>query len=57
MMQFVMIGIGAGAAGALLFASVSSGSLLSIFLFYLAPLPMMIAGIGWSHWAALIGAL
>lgn len=57
MMRFAMIGIGAGTAGALLFASVSSGSWLSIFLFYLAPLPMMIAGIGWSHWAALIGAL
>ena len=57
MMQILLIGIGAGAAGALLFASVSSGSWLSIVLFYLAALPMMIAGIGWSHWAALIGAL
>ncbi len=57
MMQFGLIGIGAGAAGALLFASVTSGSWLSILLFYLAPLPIMIAGIGWSHWAALIGAL
>jgi len=41
----------------LLFASVVSGSFLSIILFYLAPLPIMIAGIGWSHWAALIAAL
>jgi len=57
MMQIGLIGIGAGAAGALLFASVSSGSLLSIFLFYLAPLPLMIAGIGWSHRTALVGAL
>ncbi len=57
MMQIGLIGIGAGAAGALLFASVSTGSLLSIFLFYLAPLPLMIAGIGWSHWSALVGAL
>ncbi len=56
MMQIGLIGIGAGAAGALLFASVSSGSWLSIALFYLAPLPLMIAGIGWSHWAALTGA-
>ena len=52
-----LIGIGAGAAAALLFASVISGSLLSMVLFYLAPLPMMIAALGWSHWAALIGAL
>ena len=57
MMQFGLIGIGAGAAAALLFASVASGSFLSIILFYLAPLPVMIAGLGWSHWAALLAAL
>ena len=56
MMTFALIGIGAGAAAALLFASVISGALLSIPLFYLAPLPIMIAGLGWSHWAALIAA-
>ena len=52
-----LIGIGAGAAAALLFASVLSGSLLSVFLFYLAPLPIMIAALGWSHWAGLLAAL
>src|SRR5262245_24780166 len=57
MMHFAIIGIGAGAAAALLFASVTSGTLLSIPLFYLAPLPIMIAGLGWSHWAALTAAL
>lgn len=57
MLHFALIGIGAGAAAALLFASVISGSWLSIGLFYLAPLPLMIAGLGWSHWSALIGAL
>jgi hypothetical protein len=57
MKQIVLIGIGAGAAAALLFASVLSGSILSVVLFYLAPLPILIAGIGWSHWAALIGSL
>ena len=57
MMQLGLIGIGAGAAAALLFASVTSGSWLSILLFYLAPLPIMIAGLGWSHWAALIASL
>ncbi len=56
MMQLGLIGVGAGAAAALLFASVTSGSLLSILLFYLAPLPIMIAGLGWSHWAALVAA-
>src|SRR5215470_17732643 len=57
MMHFAIIGIGAGAAAGLLFASVTSGTLLSIPLFYLAPLPIMIAGLGWSHWAALTAAL
>jgi hypothetical protein len=57
MIQIAIIGIGAGAAAALLFASVTSGSLLSIPLFYLAPLPIMIAGLGWSHWAAMTAAI
>ena len=57
MMQLAFIGIGAGAAAALLFASVTSGVWLSIPLFYLAPLPIMIAGLGWSHWSAMIAAL
>lgn len=57
MVRIAFIGIGAGVASALLFASVASGSLLSILLFYLAPLPIMIAGLGWSHWAALIAGV
>jgi hypothetical protein len=57
MMQFGLVGLGAGAAAALLFASVTSGSWLSIILFYLAPLPIMIAGLGWSHWSALIAGV
>jgi hypothetical protein len=55
--QIGLIGIGAGAAAALLFASVTSGSLLSIFLFYIAPLPILIAVLGWSHWAGMIAAI
>lgn len=57
MIQIAIIGIGAGTAAALLFASVTSGSWLSIPLFYLAPLPIMIAGLGWSHWAAMTAAV
>jgi Predicted membrane protein (DUF2232) len=57
MMQVALIGISAGAATALLFASVASGSALSVPLFYLAPLPILIAAMGWSHWAALIAAV
>jgi hypothetical protein len=55
--QFALVGISAGAAAALLFAAVTSGVWLSIPLFYLAPLPIMIAGLGWGHWAALIAAI
>jgi hypothetical protein len=56
MMQIGLLGVGSGAAAALLFASLTTASYLSIVLFYLAPLPLMIAGLGWSHWSALIGA-
>jgi hypothetical protein len=57
MVQLLLIGMSAGAATALLFASVASGSLLSVLLFYLAPLPILIAALGWSHWAALVAAV
>jgi hypothetical protein len=57
MTQILLIGIGAGAATALLFASVASGSLISVLLFYLAPLPILIAALGWSHWAGLAAAV
>jgi predicted membrane protein DUF2232 len=57
MVQVVLIGIAAGAAAALLFASVVSGSLLSVALFYLAPLPLLIAALGWSHVAGLVAAI
>src|SRR5262245_14291457 len=56
MAQIILVGLGAGAAGALLFASVASGSFAAIFLFYLAPLPILIAAIGWNHVAGLIAA-
>jgi hypothetical protein len=57
MAQIFLIGFSAGAASALLFASVASGSPLSVLLFYLAPLPILIAALGWSHWAALVAAV
>src|SRR5262249_18970501 len=56
MMQFVLVGIAAGLASALVFASIASGSALSIPLFYLAPLPVLIAAMGWGHLAGLIAA-
>jgi hypothetical protein len=57
MMQFVLIGVGAGAASALLFASVASGSPLSFLLANFAQLPIMIAAIGWTHLAGLAAVL
>src|SRR5215467_8252254 len=56
MMQFILVGIAAGLASALVFASVASGSVLSIPLFYLAPLPVLIAAMGWGHASGLIAA-
>ncbi|WP_029355585.1 DUF2232 domain-containing protein [Bosea sp. 117] len=56
MAQPYLIALGAGAASALLVATVATGSVLSVPLFYLAPLPVLIAGIGWSQVAALIAA-
>lgn len=56
MMQMVLVGLGAGTAAALLFASVVSGSIAAVVLFYLAPLPILIAALGWSHLAGLLAA-
>jgi len=57
MVQILLVAIGAGAAAALLFASVATGSLIATLLFYLASLPILIAAMGWSHLAGLLGAL
>jgi Predicted membrane protein (DUF2232) len=53
MVQKGLIGLGAGAAAALLFASPASGAPLALLLLILAPLPIVIAAVGWSHWAGL----
>lgn len=52
-----LVGIGAGLTSALLFASVISGSLIAVVLFYAAALPVMIAAMGWSHRAGLVAAV
>ena len=54
MAQLFLIAISAGAASAFLFTSLASGSPVALLLAQLAPLPILIAGIGWSHWAALL---
>src|SRR5690348_8273537 len=52
-----LVGLGAGACSALLFASMLSKSIIAIGLFYLAPLPILIVALGWSHWAGLLAAV
>src|SRR5262245_4902839 len=55
MIQIILVGLGAGAASALLLAApIASGSVLSFFLLYFWPLPIMIAALGWTHWAGLV---
>ena len=48
MMTTILIALAAGSASALMFASIISGALISLVLFYLAPLPLMVAGLGWG---------
>jgi hypothetical protein len=57
MIAIVAIAVAAGAASALMFASVISGALISIVLFYLAPLPLLVASIGWGPLSAAIGGV
>jgi hypothetical protein len=57
MMTIVLIALAAGSASALMFASIISGALFSLVLFYLAPLPLMVAGLGWGPLAATIGGI
>ena len=57
MMALVLIALIAGAASALMFASIISGALISLVLFYLAPLPLMVASIGWGPLSASIGGI
>ncbi|MEP9352398.1 DUF2232 domain-containing protein [Xanthobacter sp. KR7-65] len=54
MLPFLLIGMAAGLASALLAAGVAAGSTLAVPLFYLAPLPVMIAGIAFAPLAALV---
>ena len=46
-------GVGAGLVSALLFGMLLKATPLAIVLYLLAPLPILIVGLGWSHRAAL----
>ncbi|MGU3665561.1 DUF2232 domain-containing protein [Methylobacterium sp. A49B] len=56
MAQHIGIGIGAGLVSALLFGVLLKATPLAILLYLVAPLPILIVGLGWSHRAALAAA-
>src|SRR5262249_4975450 len=49
--------LAAGLTSALMFASVISGALFSLLLCYLAPLPLLVAGLGWGPFCAALGGV
>lgn len=53
----LFIGAGAGLVSAALFASAATATALAGILFYLAPLPICLAGLGWGWTAAAASAL
>lgn len=55
--KLIGIAIGAGVTSALLFLVTSTGTLVALLFAYLAPLPLMIAGLGFTHTAGVIAAL
>ncbi len=57
MQNWIFIGLGAGLAAVALHATVVTGSPFSLILFYLAPLPLFLAGLGWGAVTAAAGGL
>ena len=53
MSKDIGLGVGAGLVAALLFGVLLKASALAILLYLLAPLPILIVGLGWSHRAGL----
>ncbi len=53
----LLIGAGSGLVSAALFASAATATALAGVLFYLAPLPLCLAGLGWGSTAALVSAI
>ncbi|TKW75046.1 MAG: hypothetical protein DI543_23315, partial [Bradyrhizobium icense] len=57
MIAIIAIALAAGAASALMFASIVSGAMISLVLRSLALLPLMVAAIGWGPLTAAIGGI
>jgi hypothetical protein len=57
MANILIIGVGAGLVSALLFGVVITGSPLAMLLSVVAPLPIFIAALGWSHFSGLVASI
>ncbi len=57
MIGTILVALIAGCASALMFASIISGALISLVLFYLAPMPLMVAALGWGPFCASLGGI
>ncbi|MGI6244286.1 MAG: DUF2232 domain-containing protein [Pseudochelatococcus sp.] len=56
MATILLIGTGAGLVSALLFGVVATMSPLGLLLSYVAPLPVLIAALGWNHRTGLVAS-
>lgn len=54
MTRLIALGVGAGLVAALLFAVAGTGSVPSVLLMYLSPLPILIVVLGWHHLLGLL---
>jgi hypothetical protein len=57
MARFYLLGAGAGLVSAALFASAATATAIAGILFYLAPLPLCLAGLGWGWTSAAVATL
>ena len=57
MIATTAIALAAGLASALMFASITSGALISLLLINLAPLPLMVVGLVWGPINAAVGGI
>jgi hypothetical protein len=57
MIATIAIALAAGLASALMFASITSGAAISLLLINLAPLPLMVVGLGWGAISAAVGGV
>ncbi len=57
MYSYLLTGIIAGIASSVLYISGTLGTSVSLFLYFLAPLPLFITGLGWGAMSAVAGAV